>query len=87
MGGDYWTFSDEYYIWCPKCEAFSRAYNESYRREDAPPSPNQKLYEYIRRYASYFGEELDDYDDTFESIDEIRKIHKEREERRRERGW
>lgn len=82
-GGDYWTFSNEYYLWCPKCETFSRAYNESWTREGTPPTANQKLYDFIYKYERYFGERLDDYDYTYETIDELRKINKEREERAR----
>ncbi len=88
-GGDYWTFSNEYYVVCTKCDSAVRSFTGSYDFSSpftAMPAEDQtRIYGYyfLETYHRYFGERLKMYEQSGSSIDldKLRKEKKEREER------
>ena len=62
-GGDYWDFSDEYHLICPKCDGLGRVYKASYEADD---SVMNTLYKFIHNHAKYFGEQLKSYGEGYD---------------------
>ncbi len=89
-GGDYWSFSNEYYVICPKCDSANRTYTGSYESnkpfDEIAPDDKDRItrHYFIKNYHSYFGEHLDIYESgSINSIDldELRSEKKERQKR------
>jgi hypothetical protein len=83
-GGDYHTFSNEYYLYCEKCDTFNRVYiggwdrvswNSDEFKPEALKDPRVQLYLFIKEHHRYFGEKLKDYDEGG-TITEIRERNK-----------
>jgi len=69
-GGDYWVFSDEYKVHCPKCNNWNRVW-ASY---SIPLST--ELFKWVSAHARHFGERLDNYDNqTIEEMREAKAKH------------
>ena len=77
-GGDYWAFSKEYHLVCPKCGGMGRVIHRSWAKDD--PKENAS-YNFVHEYRQYFGERLNAYGDGY-TVEELRKKKKESEERR-----
>jgi hypothetical protein len=77
MEGDYWSFSNEYHILCPKCQGMGRVWLKSY---DPPEHPMNQLFEFIKENYKLFGEQLDNYE--YGTIEQIREKNKQREKDR-----
>lgn len=88
-GGDYWTFSNEYYVVCSKCDSAVRTYKGSFDFgsgfADLSDDDKKRLtrYFFIAEYHKYFGEHLKMYEKSGTSIDldKLRNEKKDRAER------
>lgn len=77
-GGDYWTFQ-EYQIFCPKCEQFSRVYFSEWDKKYEGGSELNNMFEYIKEHSEYFGEQLGTWGDRYHgTIDHIREMNKDK---------
>ncbi len=91
-GGDYWTFSDEYYVICPKCDSAIRTYLGSwdystpYEEKKKEEQDRIKRYHFLHKFHQFFGERLNMYKDggiTSIDLDKLRDEKKAAEERNR----
>jgi len=88
-GGDYWTFSNEYYVICPKCDSAVRSHMGSYDKSqlfDILSDDDQeriKRYIFLSHYYKYFGEHLKMYENNGIAsidLDKLRAEKKKKEE-------
>lgn len=79
--GDYYVFSNEYLLVCPKCQGLGRVWKRSLSYVDGVPKPDPmlELFEFIQANSKLFFEVYDNYD--YGDIEQIRKKHKQRQEK------
>ncbi len=88
-GGDYWSFSNEYYVVCIKCDSAVRSYIGTYDFStpyfDMSEEDQTRItgYYFLDDYHYFFGEHLKLYETSGTSIDldKLRKEKKDRKER------
>jgi len=86
-GGDYWSFN-EYYIVCPKCDEYIRAYDlQSYEKKNSMPD-HYIDFLFVEKYYNHFKEHLDWYkrrgglfDDDTITLEQLR-AQKQKDDRR-----
>lgn len=85
-GGDYWAFSNEYYVICPKCDVAVRAYTGTYDESSAfaeksiADQKRIRLYYFIDEYYKYFGERLNMYEKSGINSIDLDKLRAEKKE-------